>query len=84
MTREPAQAGNRAGRTELHLQWWDDSPERLAVTSVADKQRNSSLFVLSLARAIPNENADFEEASGKLSICNAFEGASENVKHYNI
>ena len=48
MTREPAQAGNRAGRTEHHLQWWDDSPERLAVTSVADKQRNFSLFCILL------------------------------------
>ena len=45
MTREPAQAGNRAGRTEHHLQWWDDSPEQLAVTPVADKQRNSGLFL---------------------------------------
>ena len=47
VTREPAQAGNRAGRTEHHLQWWDNSPERLAVTSVADKQRDSSLLSFS-------------------------------------
>ena len=56
MTRELAQAGNTAGRTELHLQWWDDSPVRLAVTSVADKQRDSSLlFFASMALAWRND-----------------------------
>ena len=42
MTREPAQAGNRASRTEHYLQWWENSPEWNAETSAVDKRHNSS------------------------------------------
>ena len=35
-----AQAGNRAGRTEHCLQWWENSPEWHATTSAATKRRN--------------------------------------------
>ena len=44
MTREPAQAGNRASRTEHYLQWWENSPEWNTETSAADKRHNSSLL----------------------------------------
>ena len=43
MIREPAQAGNRAGRTEHYLQWWENSPEWNAESSAADKQHDSGL-----------------------------------------
>ena len=42
MTRETAQAGNRASRTEHYLQWWENSPEWNAETSAVDKRHNSS------------------------------------------
>jgi len=43
MTREPAQAGDRASRTEHYLQWWENSPEWEAEASAAEKQHNSDL-----------------------------------------
>ena len=43
LTREPAQAGNKACRTEHYLQWWENSPEWNTETSAADKRHNSSL-----------------------------------------
>ena len=43
MTRAPAQAGNRASRTEHYLQWWENCPEWNTETSAADKRHNSSL-----------------------------------------
>ena len=46
MTREPAQAGNRASRTEHYLQWWENSPEWEAEVSAVEKRHNSSLFPL--------------------------------------
>ena len=45
MIREPAQAGNRAGRTEHYLQWWENSPEWNAESSAVDKQHDSGLFL---------------------------------------
>ena len=45
MTREPAQAGNRASRTEHYLQWWENSPEWNTETSAVDKLHDSSLFM---------------------------------------
>ena len=33
MTREPVQAGNRAGKTVRCPQWWESEPEWWAVTS---------------------------------------------------
>ena len=47
MTREPAQAGDRASRTEHYLQWWENSPEWEAEVSAAEKRHNSGLFLLS-------------------------------------
>ena len=44
MTREPAQAGNRASRTEHYLQWWENSPEWEAEVSAVEKRHNSGLF----------------------------------------
>ena len=45
MTRVPAQVGNKAGRTEHYLQWWEHSPEWNAVTPATGKRHNSSLFM---------------------------------------
>ena len=44
MTREPAQAGNRASRTEHYLQWRENSPEWEAAASAVEKQHNSDLL----------------------------------------
>ena len=44
MTRVPAQAGNRASRTEHYPQWWEHSPEWNAVTSASRKRRDSSFY----------------------------------------
>ena len=49
MTRETAQAGNRASRTEHYLQWWENSPEWNAETSAADKRHNCSCFAICAA-----------------------------------
>ena len=72
VTRAPAQAGNRAGRTEHHLQWWDNSPERLAVTSVADKQRDSSLFAFIACTPVlgPLEQSKLDWVAKLLHACN--------------
>ena len=48
MTREPAQAGNRASRTEHYLQWWESSPEWNTETSAAEKAAQLQLIFLSL------------------------------------
>ena len=45
MTRASAQAGNRASKTEHYLQWWEHSPEWVAVTPAAQNRHNSTLFV---------------------------------------
>ena len=45
MTRAPAQAGNRASRTEHYLQWWEHSPEWNAVTSASRKRHDSSFVI---------------------------------------
>ena len=47
MIRAPAQAGNRASRTEHYLQWWEHSPEWNAVTSASRKRHDSSFVMLS-------------------------------------
>jgi len=47
MTRESAQAGNRASKTEHHLQWLESNPEWDAVTPAAGKRHNSSLLLRS-------------------------------------
>ena len=47
MIRAPAQAGNRAGKTEHYLQWWEHSPEWNAVTSASRKRHDSSFVILS-------------------------------------
>ena len=46
MTRASAQAGNRASKTEHYLQWWEHSPEWVAVTPAAQKRHNSSFIIL--------------------------------------
>ena len=50
MIREPAQAGNRASRTEHYLQWWENNPEWNAETSAMDKRHNSSFFCFGSCR----------------------------------
>ena len=42
MIRASAQAGNRTGKTEHYLQWWENSPEWSAETSVAEKRHDFS------------------------------------------
>ena len=46
-----AQAGNRAGKTGLYLQWWDCGAEQQALASAVQKLCNSSplLFLPSVA-----------------------------------
>ena len=46
MTRASAQAGNRASKTEHYLQWWEHSPEWVAVTPAAQKRHNSSFITV--------------------------------------
>ena len=50
MIRAPAQAGNRASRTEHYLQWWEHSPEWNAVTSASRKRHDSSFATLLVLR----------------------------------
>ena len=42
-----AQAGNRAGKTQCYLQWWDSGAECLAVTAAGCKVCNCGLIVAS-------------------------------------
>ncbi len=44
MTRGSAQAGNRAGKTARYLQWQENRPEWLAVTSAVDNWHNSTFY----------------------------------------
>ena len=46
MTRGSAQAGNRAGKTARYLQWQENRPEWLAVTSAVDNWHNSTWFLI--------------------------------------
>ena len=46
MTRASAQAGNRASKTEHYLQWWEYSPEWVAVTPAAQNRHNSSFIII--------------------------------------
>ena len=41
-----AQAGNRAGKTQCYLQWWDSGAECLAVTAAKCKVCDRVLFFL--------------------------------------
>ena len=41
-----AQAGNRAGKTQCYLQWWDSGAECLAVTAAGCKVCNRVLIVV--------------------------------------
>ena len=48
MIRDSAQAGNRASKTEHHLQRWENSQEWNAVTSATDKLYNLCLVLVAL------------------------------------
>jgi len=39
-----AQAGDRAGKTGRYLQWWENKPEWVAVTSGAGSWHDSTFF----------------------------------------
>ena len=47
-----AEAGNRASKTGRYLEWWDNGPECLAMTSGECKVHHNTLFV-GLGRARP-------------------------------
>ena len=54
MTRESAQAGNRASKTEHHLQCWEHNSEWVAVASTAQTQLDSRFFSLLASQPLTN------------------------------